>query len=75
MERATIKDLNISTREEGLIFLKRLWNNEETKCPKCGEILEIMHKKAKKDNCDWKCTKCDMSYKTMYLLDELNDKF
>ncbi len=38
----------------------------------CGNELEILHKKAKKSNLDWQCKFCNRTYKTIYLLDELN---
>lgn len=72
MERATLKELNMTTREEVLTFLKKLWNHEKANCPICASELEPLHKKAKKNDCDWQCKKCDKSYKTIYLLDELN---
>ena len=31
-------------------------------------------KKAKKNNCDWQCKSCNKIYKTIYLLDEINEK-
>ena len=74
MERATLKDLNMNNRDEIVVFLKKLWNSKETNCPKCGNVLETLHKKAKKSDCDWKCSNCDMVYRTISLLDELNEK-
>ena len=74
MERATLKDLNMHSRDEVLRFLKRLWSNEPVPCPVCGNELELLHKKAKKSDCDWKCVQCDKAYKTLYLLDEVNEK-
>ena len=74
MERATLKDLDMHSRGEVLRFLKMLWNNEPVLCPVCGNELELMHKKAKKSDCDWKCVQCDKAYKTLYLLDEVNEK-
>ena len=55
MERATLKDLNMHSRDEVLRFLKKLWSNEPVPCPVCGKELELLHKKAKKSDCDWKC--------------------
>lgn len=72
MERILLTELNMSGREEILGFLKKLWNQEGVDCPVCGSRLELLHKKAKKSNCDWQCKKCGKIYKTMYLLDELN---
>ena len=31
-------------------------------------------KKAKKSDCDWQCKNCNKTYKTMYLLDEINEQ-
>lgn len=64
----------MSTRNEVLMFLKKLWNGEGTGCPVCGSELELLHKKAKKSNCDWQCRSCNKAFKTIYLLDELNKK-
>ena len=72
MEKITLKELNMNTRKEVLIFLKRLWNEESTACPVCGSELELLHKKAKKSDCDWQCKNCNKIYKTIHLLDELN---
>lgn len=74
MERALLKELNMTTRKEVLIFLKKLWNQEKTNCPICGSELELLHKKAKKSACDWQCKKCNKVYKTIHLLDELNEQ-
>ena len=74
MERVLLEELNMSARKEVLTFLKKLWNQEKTNCPICGSELELLHKKAKKSNCDWQCKKCGKVYKTMHLLDELNNQ-
>ena len=74
MKRATLKELNMNSREEVIRFLKKLWNEEKTNCPICGNELELLHKKAKKSNCDWQCKQCDKTFKTIHLLDELNDQ-
>ena len=74
MERIVLKELNMKTRKEVLLFLKKLWNEEKVNCPICGNELEILHKKAKKSNCDWQCKSCDKTYKTIHLLDELNEQ-
>lgn len=77
MERVLLKELNavnMTTRKEILIFLKKLWNGERVNCPVCGCPLEILHKKAKKSNNDWQCKTCGKIYKTLYLLDELNER-
>ena len=74
MERVCLQELNMTNREEVLTFLKRLWNGENTDCPICGSKLEWMHKKAKKNNCDWQCRRCNKAYRTIHLLDELNER-
>ena len=74
MDRVRLKDLNMASRNEVLRFLKRLWNEEQTECPICGNRLELLHKGARKNNCDWQCRHCDKTFKTLYLLDELNDR-
>jgi tRNA(Ile2) C34 agmatinyltransferase TiaS len=72
MEKATLKDLNIESREDVLRFLKRLWRQEKTPCPICSAALEPLHKKAKKSDCDWQCRNCGKVFRTIHLLDELN---
>jgi len=72
MERVLLGELGFRTRSETLIFLKKLWRQEETACPVCGCVLEPLHKKAKKSDCDWQCRNCDKTYRTIHLLDELN---
>lgn len=74
MEKVKLKELNMSTREESLAFLKRLWNGKETPCPFCGSVLEPLHKKAKKSDCDWQCKSCGRVFRTLHLLDELNEQ-
>ena len=60
------------TREEEVVFLKRLWTAQPTTCPKCDQAtLEYLHKKAKKSNCDWKCPKCGEIYRTIGMLKDL----
>ena len=64
-----------ATREEELAFLKRLWREEATVCPRCGGAeLTYLHKKAKKSNCDWICTACGERYDTIKILDALNEE-
>lgn len=72
VERAILNELGFKTRNEALDFLKRLWRQEIARCPICGSDLELLHTKAKKNNCDWQCRKCNKTYKTIYLLDEIN---
>ena len=59
----------MKTRNEVITFMKKLWNKEKVDCPICVSHLEILHKKAKRDNCDWQYKTCDKIYKTLYLLD------
>ncbi len=73
MERVTLKELKMQSRNEIVSFLKKLWNQEKTNCPICGGELELLHKKAKKSSCDWQCKHCNKIFKTIYLLDELNE--
>lgn len=72
MDRVKLSELKMGSREEVLRFLKSLWNQEKTNCPMCGNELELLHKKAKKSNCDWQCKVCNKAFKTIHLLDELN---
>ncbi len=74
MEKVQLKELKMSSRAEVLQFLKKLWKEEPAQCPICGNRLELLHKGAKKDNCDWQCRACDKTYKTLHLLDELNEQ-
>lgn len=74
MEKVLLKELNMGSRKEAIAFLKRLWNEEKSNCPICGCELELLHKKAKKSSCDWQCKKCDKTYKTIHLLEELNEQ-
>ena len=58
-DRVLLKELGFSTRNEAIKFLKKLWNQECVECPICGSRLELLHKKAKKSDCDWQCKNCD----------------
>ena len=63
------------TRDEELSFLKRLWKEEPTLCPKCQrETLVFLHKKAKKSNNDRKCPACGEIYRTINLFMDLPDR-
>lgn len=63
------------TRAEELAFLKRLWQEIPTVCPKCGGAeLVLLHKKAKKSNNDWKCPACGEIYRTINLFMDLPNK-
>ena len=60
------------TRAEDVAFLKRLWQEEPTLCPKCGGAeLVFLHKKAKKSNNDWKCPACGEIYRTINMMMDL----
>ncbi len=72
MKKILLRELNMHSRKEVLVFLKKLWNEEGADCPVCGETLEMLHKKAKKSDCDWQCRNCDRVFRTIDLLTELN---
>lgn len=74
MDRVVLDELKMTSRKEVLDFLRKLWNDEVVKCPTCNNELVLLHKKAKKSTNDWQCVKCNKIYKTLYLLDELNEK-
>ena len=74
MENDVLRKLGMADRDEVLRFLKKLWDAQPTACPKCGGTLVYMHKKAKKSVCDWKCPDCNAVYKTIHILDELNER-
>ena len=61
-------------RDEEVKLLKKLWTSQKVTCPKCGQaLLELLHKKAKKSDCDWKCPACGEIYRTIRILKELPD--
>ena len=67
--------LYTENRETEVRFLKRLWQGEETLCPKCrGANLVHLHKKAKKSNNEWQCPKCGEIYRTIRMLMQLPEK-
>ena len=70
--RAELQELGFDSREEALRFLKRLWREENAACPVCGGVLGPLHRKAKKDGCDFLCADCGRIYRTIHLLDEIN---
>lgn len=74
MEKVRLKELKMTSRQEVLVFLKKLWREEGADCPVCGNPLEILHKKAKKSDCDWQCRSCQKVFRTIDLLDELNEQ-
>lgn len=61
-----------NSRDEEVKFLKKLWTSQPVACPKCGNAqLELLHKKAKKSDCDWRCPACGEIYRTIQMLKEL----
>lgn len=66
--------LYYSTRVENLAFLKRLWTEQDTPCPCCGTALTMLHRKAKRSNTDWRCPRCGEIFRTIHMLDELNER-
>lgn len=74
MKKIKLDDLKMNSRSEVISFLKKLWNGESTQCPVCGNALELLHKKAKKSDCDWQCRHCGKVIRTLDILDELNEK-
>ena len=75
MEKVKLSELNMQSRAEAVSFLKKLWNREDVCCPMCGRRLEPLHKKAKKSDIDWQCRNCDKVFRTIHLLDEINEHF
>ena len=74
MKRVSLNELKFKSRNEALSFLKKLWRGEKTLCPVCGCELELLHKKAKKNDCDWQCKNCDKTIRTIHLLNEINEQ-
>ena len=70
MERVLLKELHFTSRAQALSFLKGLWNGSPTPCPFCGNTITPLHKK---DTTDFACKSCDKAFKTIHLLDELNE--
>ena len=73
LENDVLRALQMRERAEAVRFLKQLWSETPTPCPKCGAMLTHLHPKAKKSNCDWKCPKCGSIYKTIRILDALQE--
>ena len=68
--------LYFSTRGENLAFLKGLWAERETLCPKCrSAALVFLHRGAKKSNTEWRCPGCGEIFRTIHMLYELNDTY
>ncbi|WP_019680007.1 hypothetical protein [Ruminococcus flavefaciens] len=74
MEKITLEELKMNSRSEMLTFLKKLWKGEGAPCPLCGSDLELLHKKAKKSDCDWQCRNCGKVIRTLDLLDRINQQ-
>ncbi len=66
-------ELKMTNRDEVVAFLKSLWSEKPQPCPICGATLDYLHKKAKKNNCDWICTGCGKRYDTIKILNKIND--
>lgn len=69
----TYQELNMKNRDEVVSFLKSLWNEQPMFCPICGGKLDLLHKKAKKNNCDWICIDCEKRYDTIKILGRINE--
>lgn len=74
MKKVLLKELGFNTRDEAIAFIKKLWNQENVDCPICESRLELLHIKAKKSILDWQCKNCVKTFKTIYLLDEINEQ-
>ena len=74
MENITLNELKMNSSNDVLAFLKKLWRGESAPCPICGNELELLHKKAKKSDCDWQCRQCGKVIRTLDLLNELNEQ-
>jgi len=56
-------------------LLKALWTGQPVTCPKCGGAqLTLLHKKAKKSSCEWKCPACGEIYRTIRMLKQLPEE-
>ena len=63
------------SRDQEVRLLKRLWTGQPVTCPKRGGAqLALLHRKAKKSDCDWKCPACGEVYRTIRMLKELPEK-
>lgn len=74
MEEDILRELGMNDRNEVVIFLKSLWTSKPKPCPKCGGKMDFLHKKIKKSNCDWKCLACGKIYRTINILNSLNER-
>lgn len=63
----------METRDEEVVFIKKLIGGEETLCPKCkNAYLEHFHKKAKKSDTDYICPSCNERYRVIKMIDAIN---
>ena len=74
MEKDVLNRFNMKNRDEAVAFLKSMWNETPAPCPYCGGELDFLHKKAKKNNSDWRCLKCGVRFDAIKILNELNEK-
>lgn len=74
MEKDILNKLKMNSRDEAVGFLKSLWAEKPKPCPLCGGKLDFLHKKAKKNNCDWICSICCERYDTIKILKQLNNE-
>ena len=72
MEKDILSKYKMTCRDDVVKFLKSLWNEAPQLCPLCNGTLDFLHKKAKKNNCDWVCTNCGERYDTIKILNQLN---
>jgi len=75
MEKDVLEKYKMNSRAEAVAFLKSLWNETPQPCTLCNGKLDFLHKKAKKNNSDWKCTCCGERYDAIKLLNLLNEGF
>ena len=74
MGKETLIKYKMNSRDEAVSFLKSLWTENPKPCPLCGGELDFLHKKAKKSNCDWRCTACGERYDTIKILRQIDDR-
>lgn len=68
-----IEKLNMNSRDEVIIFLKKLLCEQKVLCPICQkEELDYFHKKAKKSSTEYKCNNCKNVYKVVDILQKLD---
>jgi len=62
-------------RDNEVNLLKSLWCEKAVICPACNKgKLQHLHKKAKKSNCDWKCTSCGEIFRTIKMFKDLPEE-